>query len=467
MRKNYSSVFIICIVFGLSTQPLMSADCIFPYQSEAYLDSSLDSSLIHYSCPQPFLDQAWDWFDFRKSYWDDGFGYYDACNVRKPLARTMNAMVLMKEANFYWYDWASDRIDDLRARCYKAANKKNVHAWTTWDTFVDDRTEVYIPFFYKGTAVTRASTIVHEARHYDKRHNGDNDCPRKVSCDSSWEYGGANKYQVVYLRELVCSSNELVSLTMRRYARHKGDAVLNQGFVTPPSFAFIDGLTCDDTDGDLVPSFMDNCPDTSNDAQLDTDEDGIGDACDLCPGRWDANSQQDWDGDGVGIECDNCPVVANANQANNDADYLGDACDNCPSVNNPYQRDYDHDRIGDFCDTDDDNDGINNTTDNCRHVSNADQEDSDQDGTGDVCDNCVDVANDNQYDNDCDGIGNACDGEDDIFGLVACNGPRIPVVYDNFWDINIRDVDPIIWGREEIIGNPLIPRKLGSDPRFQ
>lgn len=35
---------------------------------------------------------------------------------------------------------------------------------------------------------------------------------------------------------------------------------------------------------------------------------------------------------------------------------------------------------------DDDCDGVNNSTDNCRHVSNWNQADCDSDGTGDVCD---------------------------------------------------------------------------------
>lgn len=71
-----------------------------------------------------------------------------------------------------------------------------------------------------------------------------------------------------------------------------------------------------DSDGDGVPDQNDNCPTTSNPDQLDTDNDGAGDACDA-----------DDDNDGVADGSDNCPLVANADQADFDADGIGDSCD--------------------------------------------------------------------------------------------------------------------------------------------
>jgi poly(hydroxyalkanoate) depolymerase family esterase len=75
--------------------------------------------------------------------------------------------------------------------------------------------------------------------------------------------------------------------------------------------------------------------------------------------------------------------------------------------------------------TDNDNDGIINTADNCPNDANADQADNDSDGLGNACDdtpngevldsdnddadNCPNDANANQADNDNDGIGNVCD----------------------------------------------------------
>src|SRR5690606_12565481 len=41
-------------------------------------------------------------------------------------------------------------------------------------------------------------------------------------------------------------------------------------------------LLAPDADGDTVPDEVDNCPTTSNVAQIDLDGDGVGDVCDLC-----------------------------------------------------------------------------------------------------------------------------------------------------------------------------------------
>lgn len=88
-----------------------------------------------------------------------------------------------------------------------------------------------------------------------------------------------------------------------------------------------------DADADHVPDNYDNCPTTPNPNQLDSDGNGVGDACAGCSGP-------DSDGDGVANSCDNCRLHFN-----------------------PDQRDTDGDGFGNYCDADLDNSGIVNFVD--------------------------------------------------------------------------------------------------------
>jgi MYXO-CTERM domain-containing protein len=141
--------------------------------------------------------------------------------------------------------------------------------------------------------------------------------------------------------------------------------------------------TCDPATSNLCVA-KDNCPLVANPDQKDTDKDGVGDAC------------FDTDKDGKSDAKDNCPAVPNADQADQDGDGVGDACDNCAEVVNADQADKDTDGKGDVCD-------------NCPSKANADQADKDTDGKGDVCDNCPDVSNKDQADGDANGVGDACE----------------------------------------------------------
>jgi len=79
-----------------------------------------------------------------------------------------------------------------------------------------------------------------------------------------------------------------------------------------------------DTDGDGIGDVCDACP---NDRENDLDSDGLCAAADPCP--WDALN--DADGDGICESYDNCPLVANASQLDSDNDGAGNACDAAPA----------------------------------------------------------------------------------------------------------------------------------------
>ncbi|HEV8703306.1 MAG TPA: thrombospondin type 3 repeat-containing protein [Candidatus Polarisedimenticolia bacterium] len=213
---------------------------------------------------------------------------------------------------------------------------------------------------------------------------------------------------------------------------------------------------CVDTDVDFVCDSQDNCAGLPNPDQMDSDGDGLGDACDTC---------SDSDGDGVGDTClaasdcgvDNCIAVPNVSQADTDADGVGDACDpcpfapqndadrdtvcegldNCPATYNPDQSDADGDGPGDACDncpgianlgqSDADRDLSGDACDNCPSLWNASQIESDGDGVGDACDNCAGAWNPDQKDGNGDGAGDACQPRLAISEIVQDGGTDLEV----------------------------------------
>jgi hypothetical protein len=85
-----------------------------------------------------------------------------------------------------------------------------------------------------------------------------------------------------------------------------------------------------DGDGDTITDGSDNCPAVANSDQVDSDGNGIGDACDAPP-----PAPPDSDGDTITDGSDNCPLVANADQSDSDSNGVGDACEAPPVTLNP------------------------------------------------------------------------------------------------------------------------------------
>lgn len=189
-------------------------------------------------CSQPFVDWAWDAFDFDQGDWDEGFGYEAVCNNTQPLCRTLAGIwCLTYSAENYQnesYDsnilqwgcrFARNAIDELDARC----GTGTAIAQTQWGAFANDWTRLFLPYFYGQGVSLRAGTIVHEARHADGRgHDSGNN-------DSSWGYNGAWRWQVCWLAWFAAAGTR-TSTAMKTQARQRANNIINGNFVTHPGF---------------------------------------------------------------------------------------------------------------------------------------------------------------------------------------------------------------------------------------
>ena len=187
-----------------------------------------------------------------------------------------------------------------------------------------------------------------------------------------------------------------------------------------------------DEDQDTVCGDMDNCPDTSNPDQLNSDlasevDTGLfqGDLCDLDDDNDGVLDSEDCMGgsarcyDSNNVEvlqlCINSVCASNIDA---DGDGIFDILDTCPPIfcetneldpticfNPNDQYDTDGDGIGDVCDTDDDNDGVLDTSDQCLNTQglvNVDTNDGcpdlDYDGYSTMRGDCNDDPSDNGAD---------------------------------------------------------------------
>ncbi|MEM6927307.1 MAG: hypothetical protein AAF602_10275 [Myxococcota bacterium] len=176
--------------------------------------------------------------------------------------------------------------------------------------------------------------------------------------------------------------------------------LLHQGVCRTPA-GDIDEV---DVDEDGIPDFCDVCP--AGDNTLDADSDGVADDCDVCEGFDDA---VDLDADDVPDGCDTCVELPGL--PDGDGDGIPDDCDVC--LFGADQLDTDGDRTPDACDLcpgfddrqDDDGDGVPNDCDAC--LLGDDLLDEDLDQIPDACDSCP--LGNNNLDADNDTVPDACD----------------------------------------------------------
>jgi hypothetical protein len=164
-----------------------------------------------------------------------------------------------------------------------------------------------------NSAITKSHQVVAYGYQYDKAYNAytffiwDNNKPG-MEIKASW-YPGVQYGKLHYWYQYFDSKKGFVSTQFDTYEKNwKGFFVEDYTPKTPPTM-FIDI----DTDG--IDDSRDNCG-KSNPDQLDTNGNGVGDACE----------GGDIDNDGVVDSIDNCKWAANPDQKDTDGDGVGDAC---------------------------------------------------------------------------------------------------------------------------------------------
>lgn len=199
-----------------------------------------------WNCSQAHINFWWSGYSYHKGNWDGSWGYSAPCDMGLPLARAFNAnWVLDYAARDYptstgdyngsilrWGgNFALSRIDELDGK--ECGDANSPLATTVHGPIIDNYTQLWPKFFYTLTAVERAGTILHEARHADgvSHKESDSSCPRKGSCDSFYYDGGANSYQVQWLGLFAANATQH-PIEMRRKAAARANSILRSGFKT-------------------------------------------------------------------------------------------------------------------------------------------------------------------------------------------------------------------------------------------
>lgn len=288
------------------------ADCTYQVPDLATSGDALYGPRI---CNQPFVDWAWATYNFENSWWQDGWGYDDCCNIHKPLARTfVGIWALVYSAQNRWSSshgpnmlewagrWVAEQMGnyDLRARCgdkvattygagcteyrhsviwdctsYRRDGYRRCSSWfflfawlcylwvfvsslvcVAWGwvsslicaaavgIFGTKSVELQnTAYFYGADVPSRASTLVHEARHISGKAHRANFPPGSAygaggsGADESWEWNGAWRWDATWLAWYWARAVNSTD-TLRAKARADANVILLGAFETSPGFTF-------------------------------------------------------------------------------------------------------------------------------------------------------------------------------------------------------------------------------------
>lgn len=194
-----------------------------------------------WNCDGNTMLALWNEHEMEKAYWDEGFGFDTPCDLNRALARTLNALWVLRNSAPETLDashvlkfgagWVKDNAPTMRGGCFDSAVAT---CYNCRGVVGGKYIKYFQTFYFKRSVVERASTIIHETRHINKTHDAGSACVDGDSCDTSWESNGANKYQAQWLREFVFYGVR-ANLMMKHRARDRANAILAGRFSIAPN----------------------------------------------------------------------------------------------------------------------------------------------------------------------------------------------------------------------------------------
>jgi hypothetical protein len=198
------------------------------------------------ACWQEFVNWAWSAFGFESNYWDDGFGYEDACNRDLPVNRTMSAIWLLcySADDFNNDDYGNNCLHWARRYCWNQIDslKSFCGDGTAVASASGSNVDLFLGYWYGQSMPVRASTLLHEARHLGgKSHNanfpdGSVFGAGESGADSSWDYKGAWMYEVLYLWWFYADGRRTTT-ALKELARQEANVYIDNAFATHPGIS--------------------------------------------------------------------------------------------------------------------------------------------------------------------------------------------------------------------------------------